>query len=73
MQQRLPKAVVAALQRHGHCQPVLSCNHCRSVLTDHAQRFVVIPAIRRLAQSKGISFDDVMAALSKTQPDKSHT
>lgn len=67
MQQRLPKTVVAALQRHGHCQPVLSCSHCRSVLTDHAQWAVVIPAIRRLAQNRGTSFDDVMTALSKAK------
>jgi cytidine deaminase len=67
MQQRLTKAVLAAVQRHGHREPVLSCGRCRSVLTDHAQRAVVIPKLRRLAQNRGITLDDVMAALSKAR------
>ena len=65
MHQRLPKTVLSALQQHGHCEPVLTCHRCREVLTDHAQRRVVIPTLRRLARRQRISLEDVMEVLSK--------
>jgi hypothetical protein len=65
MHQRLPKTVLAALQQHGHREPVLSCEHCRAVLLTYTQQRVVIPALKRLAVQKGVRLDDVMVALSK--------
>jgi cytidine deaminase len=65
MHQRLPKTVLLELKRHGHCEPALSCRHCRDVLTEHAQREVVIPTLRAIAKRHQKPLDHIMEVLSK--------
>jgi hypothetical protein len=64
MHPRLPKTVLAEIRRHGHLEPMLSCDRCRAALIEHAHRRVVIPTLKRLAVKKRKRFDEIMTALS---------
>ena len=68
MQQRqASKTVLNALRRHGHDEPVPTCPRCRELLIEHAHKHIVIPTLKRLANEKGMAFQDVMVALSKAK------